>query len=610
MLSCNELLKLMAATRKDPRTWLERAFYITTKGNPGQAPVMTLRLNDPQADINAAILERRKAGRPPRLIVLKARQPGVSTFCCGIVTATAWSIPHSTSMILTHLDESSEKMLAKCAFGVDNLPVEIKPVEKRRKTDLIKFDYIQCSDGRVKLNSEIQVATASGKELWRGMTIRVAHCSEFARFPYPARTLGGLIQAVPKIPESLVVIESTAQGEGDVFHSEWLRAESGESDFVPIFIPWWRLPDATMVVPPNFRLTPEERALKKKYNLTDPQLSWYRYVLRTECQGDKDLFDQEFPGSPQMAFLTSGRPSFPTKPLAEMYERARKIEPMRGELVEFADGIRFSKSRDGCLAIYVGPKRDHEYCIGGDCSAGVEGGDFSCSAVYDRQTSEIVAVWHGKITPIEFGQRMMALGRYYNTAWLAPEVSGGHGFVVIAEIKQNFYPRIYVYTRQDKIRNTITNFLGWETTYRTRGLLLDSMHWAISNHEIMVWDIGTIKELREMRYVDARRAEGLHYDDRAFATMIAYRCHLEMPMEATGMPPRLRIPPDPKIDDDLPPLPEEPLAREIWQETDQILRTMVTSRQRMLDEYGQIPDPKDEATWDPGGRDWLPEVPY
>jgi hypothetical protein len=204
----------------------------------------------------------------------------------------------------------------------------------------------------------------------------------------------------------------------------------------------------------------------------------------------------------------------------------------------------------------------------------------------------------------------MKIGLFYNTAWLAPEITGGHGFVVIDEIKRNFYPKVYVYQRVDKIRNTLTNFLGWETTFRTRGLLLDSMHWALTNHEIMIWHCGTIQELREMRYVDPRKAEGLEHDDLAMAAMIAYRCHLEMPQVATGMPPRIRIPTEAKKGPDLPPMPDHGPSREIWKETDDVLRAMVHTRRRMIDEYGQAPDHDELIEWNLGDQDWLPELPY
>jgi hypothetical protein len=419
------------------------------------------------------------------------------------------------------------------------------------------------------------------------------------------------MQAVPKTPDSLVIMESTANGEGNSFHNEWVRAEAGESAFVPIFIPWWELPDAWMPLPKDFELDEEEQALKRAFGLENEQLQWRRFVLYTELQGDEDLFQQEYPATAEEAFLTSGRPAFPVKPLQEMYERARNAWQKRGDVI-FAEesGPTFIESRQGALAIYVMPKEGHDYCIGGDPSAGVEGGDPAAMAVFDRSTDEIVAVWHGYISPIEFGQKMMALGKFYHDAWLAPEITGGHGFVVIDEIKRNFYGRVYVYQRVDKIRNQLTNFLGWETTFRTRGLLLDSMHWALGQHAIMIWDLPTITELKQMRYVDPRKAEGMVHDDLAMAAMIAYRAHLEMPMIDTGMPPRIRVPVEKKAPDELPPMPKSGISRVAWTETDKVLRTMRHSRRKPVDEWGQMPDPEEDSTWDPGGGTWMPEIPW
>jgi hypothetical protein len=443
------------------------------------------------------------------------------------------------------------------------------------------------------------------------MTIHTAHLSEFAYFPYPEKVLAGLMQSVPKSPDSLVIIESTANGEGNCFHNEWVRAEAGESGFIPIFIPWWELPDAWMPVPADFELEDDEIEMKKAYGLTDEQIQWRRFVLYTELQGDEDLFQQEYPATAQEAFLTSGRPAFPVRPLQEMYEKARKVEPMRGDVVLTEEqGATFIQDRKGPLAIYVAPQENHDYTIGGDPSAGVEGGDPSALCVFDRDTDEIIAVWHGLISPIEFGQKMMALGHYYNDAWLAPEITGGHGFVVIDEIKRNFYGRVYVYQRVDKIRNTLTNFLGWETTFRTRGLLLDSMHWAIGNHALMIWDLPTITELKQMRYIDPRKAEGMIHDDLAMACMIAYRAHLEMPMVDTGMPPRIRVPTEKQPANELPPMPKCGMSKTAWTETDKILRTMKHSTRRAVDEWGTMPDLVEEQAWEPGAESWIPEIPW
>ena len=614
MLPVEQLTKLMKASRVDARPLVEHAFWITTKGLPGQEPIMRFVLNEPQRRINKAIVDARKGGIPPRIISLKARQPGVSTYAESQVMATALSKPHTTSLIVAHIDEASSKLYEKCLLMLDRLPRELRPLEAKRRRGEFRLRWLQGSDGRVELNSTVMVATASGKELWRGLTITTAHLSEFSRFPYPDLTLAGLIQAVPKSPESLVLIESTANGEGDCFHREWLRAETGESGFIPVFIPWWELPDARMPVPASFELDSEERDLQRAYGLSHEQLQWRRFVLHSECQGNIDLFNQEYPATPEIAFLTSGMPAFPAKALMEMAERARlEGKPQRGELYGGGEGaVLFSQMQRGRLAIYKMPEPGHDYTIGADVAAGVEGGDYSAAVVYDRMTSEVVAVWHGHISPIEFANQLIRLGFFYQQALLAPEITGGHGFSVIAEIKSQFYPRIYVYQRVDKIRNTITNFLGWETTFRTRGLLLDTMHWALGNHEIMIWDQQVIQELREMRYGQDGKAVGMRYDDLAMAVMIALRAHVEMPMTETGLPPRLKPPRErhgPEVAQP-PPLPERGMDRLVWQETDRILRSYRHSRRRTIDEYGEMPDAKDDALWEPGGESWIPEIPW
>jgi hypothetical protein len=92
--------------------------------------------------------------------------------------------------------------------------------------------------------------------------------------------------------------------------------------------------------------------------------------------------------------------------------------------------------------------------------------------------------------------------------------------------------------------------------------------------------------------------------------MIAYRCHLEMPMTDTGMPPRIRIPKEAKPASSLPPYPSHGPSKEIWKETEHVLRSMTASRSHPAAEYGSMPDGEDEQVWNPGEKDWLPELPY
>ena len=171
--------------------------------------------------------------------------------------------------------------------------------------------------------------------------------SEYAQFPYPEATLLGVMQSVAKAPSTLVLIESTARGMGNSFHTQYVRAEAGESAFVAVFIPWFECPDDTMPAPEDFEPDDEERALKRAYGLSNDRLQWRRYAIATDCQGDIDRFNQEHPTTASGSFLATGLPAFDAQRLNLMYEKARTREPERGEWTERG----FIPMRKGRLAL-------------------------------------------------------------------------------------------------------------------------------------------------------------------------------------------------------------------------------------------------------------------
>lgn len=599
----------MKGVRADPRPFLEQMCWIRTKGNVGEDPMTRLVLNGPQMKAHRTIETMRAEGLPPRIISLKARQPGMSTYCEGRVFTTAMSQPYKESMVVSHLDEQAESLFSKVLFMRDHLPSSLQPSGPKPRKDHLQFDSIQCLDGRFLLHSQIHVATASGKELWRGLSLLTVHLSEFALFPYAQDTLLGILQAVPASPDSLVMIESTARGMGNAFHEEWVRAEAGESGFRPVFIPWFELPDAHMPAPKDFERTTEEEELAVRFKLTNEQLQWRRWKLYTECGGNTDYFDQEFPDTPASAFLHSGRPAFPIKKLQQMADRAVEREDygVRGELT----GDGFVRHRTGNLVVYQEPRPDYEYVISADPSSGVETRDSDPAAmhVFCRNTHEIVAVWHGHLVPTLLGIYMARLGKWYNNAILAPELNNGHGFTVVEELKNQFYPihRIYMHRRFDRVTREETAFLGWETNMRTRALLVDSMHWGLIHGDLMCWHTPTIKELMEFQWINGR-PEGLRHDDLAMSVMIAYRAHLESPLEATGLRPRLHIPGD----DEPPPQAEGEevgvgFGAAIWEEVEQEMNRRKHRRPpgSGWGEYDQPDkDPGEASDWEPPGGLW------
>jgi hypothetical protein len=146
----------------------------------------------------------------------------------------------------------------------------------------------------------------------------------------------------------------------------------------------------------------------------------------------RDLFKQEYPATPDEAFLASGRPVFEPQLIAPLLENAPT--PLKRMTVEQTHDAKLKKLVDKVVEHSVGELhvyKEHDpaqvYTIGADVAMGVRGGDYSCAQILDGD-KEQVATWHGHIHPDEFARVLAALGTYYNLALVAPE-RNNHGLL-------------------------------------------------------------------------------------------------------------------------------------------------------------------------------------
>src|SRR5690606_22391893 len=126
-----------------------------------------------------------------------------------------------------HDTDGSDTLFLMSKRYYDNLPEEvdlgngqtaqIKPTTRYSNRKEIAF---------AELDSRITVDTAGNTAAGRSTTPQWLHCSEVAFWPNARETMLSLMQAVAKGPGSMVVIESTANGVGGYFHTEWLRAKA------------------------------------------------------------------------------------------------------------------------------------------------------------------------------------------------------------------------------------------------------------------------------------------------------------------------------------------------------------------------------------------------
>lgn len=460
--------------------------------------------------------ELRKEGKPVRILLLKARQMGLSTFTEGFLFHDTSTNENKNTLIIAHEESASANLFNMTKLYYEYLPDLIKPMKKYANGKVLQFEN-PTSDEAEKaenpgLRSKVSIATAGAGEVGRSATYHNLHVSELAFFPDPKTTMLGLMQCVPDQPNTNVIIESTANGVGDYFHELWKQAERGENDFVAIFLPWCIQPEYTR----PFRTEAEkeqfiaeveaistdvtgqlvrtyEYEIMQKHGLTYEQLNWRRYTVQNKCQGDEILFMQEYPIVPEEAFISSGRPKFSIKALRK-YQTITKPPILRGYLQKGENGqIKLVEDPQGYVSIWKEPEPGRFYAIGADVAEGLVHGDYSCAYVGDDEF-DVVAQWHGHIDPDLFGIELVKLAKYYNDAYLGVE-NNNHGLTTLNAIKKEDYWNLYFTKNYDKIADTMTQKLGWTTSVRTKPLMIDKLAQFIREHYLGIYSDLAIGEM-------------------------------------------------------------------------------------------------------------------
>lgn len=225
-----------------------------------------------------------------RIIVLKARQLGISTITEALLFTLCFLFNNYKALIIAHEVPASQNLLAMTQRYWDTYPLR-----QAFSTKYAGRNYLQWEETK----SSIGVATAGNTAVGRSATIHGVHASEIAFWPEPELVMLGLRQTIPSTPGTAIILESTANGMGNYFHEQWLKAEQGESEYEPLFFPWHRHPEYTaeaigMAGKPLGELDEEERNLREM-GVSDSRLLWRRYAIRDLCMGDLLKFKQEYP---------------------------------------------------------------------------------------------------------------------------------------------------------------------------------------------------------------------------------------------------------------------------------------------------------------------------
>ena len=516
--------------------YIENCLKIKTKSGT----VVPFRLNDAQRKLYAVAKRQQDAGKPVRLIILKARQLGFSTLTEGLIFHACATRRNVNALIVAHREDATANLFRMSKLFYDELPAPVKPMLRASNAQELVFENPSKlrseREARPGLRSRIRCATAGGRGIGRSDTLQCVHLSEYAFWPDgadgKASTLAGILQAVPSLPGTMVVIESTANGFED-FKERWDAAVAGENDFEPVFFAWFENPDYSMTVVPGTEWTPEERDLKAAYQLTDEQLQWRRWCIANNCGGSLDMFRQEYPASPGEAFLHSGTGVFDNEQIVLRLERL----PGPAGRGEFADG-EWTESETGAITLYELPEEGVPYVLGGDTAG--EGSDYFTAIVIDNVSGRIAAKLRQKYSEPEYVRQIYALGRFYNDALVAIETN--FSTYPVMKLQEMEYPNQYSREREDTYTRQMKKSYGFRTDRQSRPRAIANLVEVFSSHPEWFTDRELLEEMLTFCYNEDHRPEALagKHDDLVMGTAITYAVRHQQRMTVLTEPEKPR----------------------------------------------------------------------
>lgn len=457
-------------------------------------------------------------------IILKARQGGMSVCICGLAIYYSIKEPNCVCLLLSHNDESTRAIFNKLKAIYNSIPSVLRPkLIKNNRSEL------QLANGSV-----ISCSTMGRTDKGRGNTAKLIHLSEFAfvNSDVANKQLLSLEQALR--PDGHLIIETTANGL-NFFHNLYQKAKKQENAYRCFF---YNYIDTSSMFADEYKkynkifkningrnftekdLTEEEKELLENYEgMTLDTLCWRRLKIQNSSV---DQFNQEFPLTDDMAFVTSGNSVFDNNRVTQVlralqlkkdkYIAKKELGDLPMDLLKF-----YGKS----FFMYEKPKVSEKYYVGVDCSEGV-GKDSSTCIILNSKGEEVAMFKNSKIKPYEFAVFVNELGRYYNKAYLVVEkASGGHS--VIERLRYEYkYMNMAKYKTYDEF-NKAKWQIGFDTNSKTKGIIINDLREMFEKGQLLINSADIVEEMKVFTIKDngSMGAMNGYHDDLIIAIALA-----------------------------------------------------------------------------------------
>lgn len=515
--------------------------YLKIKTKKGD--IINFKLNHHQKKFLMVYYQQLKEGRPIRIIVLKDRQKGISTLVEAILFHRTAFRDERKAGVISYKKQSTDAIFKMFLRYNKYFPEALQYANlMSRNAKGLFYDN----------GSEINLYTAESGDVGSGETIQDLHVTELSKYRDPETTLVAVLQTVPDAENSMVVIESTAAGAGDEFHKRWKMAERGESTYQPVFLSWLEDNEYTI----KFRseddrevfmntIDAEEQRLVK-LGATPEHLHWRRKIgLPDKCGGNIYKFHQEYPATPNEAFIASGNPVFDSQTCYIKTEEAidyKKFPNVRGEFEYIKNelgeiiGVKWVQNASGRWFKYRpidnNSTMESRYCGGADVAEGKgeeDDHDYTSFAMLDREKMDVpIEFWDRDTDEDQFAEELYKLYLYMNkNLWINVLRLAGH--VVITRL---FKLSVKLYFAEDYTKGWREDkkIIGYDERGNGKKRGIDDLREYIRtssfcDYSKIFWDEATT-------YVNKKgimEAQSGCHDDTVAARMAMIVCHKWLP---------------------------------------------------------------------------------
>lgn len=537
--------------RYDFPFWAATYVYIKRKGGGDDC---LFRLTRPQRKFVEKLERKRKAKKPIRFVMVKARQWGGSTTS---QIYMAWlQLVHQVglnSLIIAHQGTGTDEIKDMFDRMIKSYPIDMLykmgEAYKENEPKLVGVGKSGSIHRVPQRNCKIKIGTAERPDSCRGGDYNLVHLSEVGLWKAtdgkkPEDIVRSACSGVLYKPYTMIIYESTANGTGNFFQLEYAAARDGVSQFEPLFVSWFDIEQYSMPFEDeekkkifaqwindnkdneNVNSSREESGKYLWYlwelGATLEAINWY--VLERAKYSEHALMAAEFPSDDEEAFVHSGVRVFDKYKVKQLKSSCRppkyigEVYADRDEGKDALKNIRFSDDKQGLLHIWELPEIDDQELVTNRYLTVVDVGgrsnkaDYSVIVVFDRLfmadggKPTVVAQWYGHTDIDILAWKAAQIAAFYDNALLVIEsntlethdrerqVDGDQSNFILNQIK-DVYPNLYARKQSEEaIREGLPKNYGFHTNVATKPMIISTLVKVIRENLYTERDVRCLNE--------------------------------------------------------------------------------------------------------------------